>query len=85
MTAYVVCVRAAHAAGLSKHVTVHTLRHSWATHLLEAGTNLRTIQLLLGHRELRTTAIYTHVAQASLEQTTSPFDSLGLLPGETCP
>lgn len=85
VTAYFVCVRAAHAAGLSKHVTVHTLRHSWATHLLEAGTNLRTIQLLLGHRELRTTAIYTHVAQTSLEQTTSPFDSLGPLPGETCP
>ena len=73
------CVQAAQDAGLGKHVTVDTLRHSFATHLLESGTNLRTIQLLLGHRNLRTTAIYTHVSAGSLEATQSPLDRLGSL------
>jgi integrase/recombinase XerD len=80
-----VCVRAARDAGLDKHVTVHTLRHSFATHLLEAGTDIRTIQVLLGHRNLKTTAIYTHVSQAAVEATQSPLDRLAALPGEPRP
>jgi site-specific recombinase XerD len=70
------CRGACRAAGLSKRVTVHTLRHSFATHLLESGSNIRIIQILLGHRSLRTTAVYTHVSAAALEATTSPLDRL---------
>lgn len=72
------CHRACHHAGLGKDVTVRTLRHSFATHLLEAGTDLRTIQVLLGHRSLNTTARYVHVATASLPSTRSPLDRLNL-------
>jgi integrase/recombinase XerD len=75
-----VCSRARLAAGLDKHVTVHTLRHSFATHLLESGTDLRTIQVLLGHHSFSTTARYVHVATASLPSTRSPFDRLDLNP-----
>jgi integrase/recombinase XerD len=84
-TVHRLCVQAARAAGLGKHVTVHTLRHSFATHLLEAGTDIRTIQLLLGHRNLKTTAIYTHVSPTALETTKSPLDRLDTLPGEPEP
>ncbi len=77
-TVWIACTEAAHQAGISKRVTPHTLRHSWATHLLEAGTDLRTIQVLLGHDDLETTAKYLHLSQRHLQTVTNPLDSLSL-------
>ncbi len=61
-------------AGIKKPVTLHWLRHSHATHLLEAGTELRYIQELLGHKSSKTTETYTHLSQKSLQKIRSPFD-----------
>ena len=73
-----VCTQAAQYAGLKKHVTPHTLRHSWATHLLEAGTDLRTIQMVLGHGDLETTAKYLHLSQSHLHAVANPLDKLSI-------
>lgn len=69
-----IVVNAAIKAGIRKQVTAHTLRHSFATHLLEAGTDLRYIQLLLGHNSTKTTEIYTHVAKSSFDSIKNPLD-----------
>jgi len=72
---------AAGRAGIAKRVGVHTLRHCFATHLLEQKTDIRIIQVLLGHKKLDTTALYTRVAISTIGQVTSPLDFLRKMPG----
>ena len=76
--AYIICRRAGEAAQLSAPVTPHLIRHSFATHLLEAGVDLRRIQLLLGHRSLSTTSLYLHVATDALKSIPSPLERLDI-------
>lgn len=71
-----IVARARARAGITKRLTAHTLRHSFATHLLEAGIDLRYIQELLGHASSRTTEIYTHVSNRELSRIRSPLDAL---------
>lgn len=68
--------RARHQAGISKEVTSHTLRHSFATHLLQAGADIRTVQEQLGHADVKTTEIYTHVLQRGVRGVQSPLSRL---------
>ena len=73
---FLICRNAGQKAGISKAVHPHLLRHAFATHLLEDGVNLRTIQILLGHANLETTARYLQVADVAIRATTSPLESL---------
>ena len=82
-TVWIACSEAARRAGINKRVTPHTLRHSWATHLLEAGTDLRTIQVLLGHGDLETTAQYLHLSRRHLQAVSNPLDGLTLVGTES--
>jgi len=67
---------AAKHAGVSKHVSPHTLRHSFATHMLEAGADLRTIQVLLGHAKLADTTVYLHLSRRHLQAVPSPLEAI---------
>jgi len=77
------CHEAAKRAGIKKQLHPHTLRHCFATHLLEAGADLRTIQMLLGHSDLKETTIYLHLSQRHLGATASPLDALAIFTRST--
>ena len=79
------CVVAARRAGLRTGVSPHLLRHSYATHLLEAGADLRTIQLLLGHGSLRHTILYLHLSQRHLQAVANPLDAMPVAAPDTAP
>ena len=72
------CYAAAQMAGINKRVSLHTLRHSFATHLLEQNVDIRVIQVLLGHAKLDTTALYTRVATKTIREVISPLDHIVL-------
>jgi site-specific recombinase XerD len=76
------CEQAAGHAGIDKAVHPHTLRHCFATHLLEAGIDLRTIQILMGHGDLKATTVYLHLSHRRLQATASPLDALSLRKAE---
>ncbi len=76
-------VIAAERADLRKRVSPHLLRHSYATHLLESGADLRTIQLLLGHAEVRHTVLYLHLSRKHLQAVANPLDALTLTTPDT--